>query len=554
MNFGPSSSAASNDGINNSFQRLSVTQISPTDIRKNFWTLQKTFISVNQTGNVCLNLQHASRGFSHFGEGVALCEIFSDIGQKFVDRSKIVLARECLVRLEASAKFVRELEDAVENYTSYLESERAIPSGFPFKVDRFHDICHTAKSHCMYRVAIAELISSDPWLGKCVPDMRNDLKMVTKALSQLAGTTLSLISNILSCVLRLAEKCRWDLSQQDLSSVCQGIEDFNRLFEYATNFQNDGRDLLSLSGARDFLQPKYHSSVFSSTAVRNSTGDVYLLTLNKVLNGVACERSRILAGNVHKFVSEHQEVSRTLKYDFAANFEWKDFGVVCTGGNMRLEGTLKNGVLSVLNRNQIPLLKLDPDSPLLSCDSQEQKFFSNLISQLATSTTLILGHHVSGERKNVIQLPPLQSLTSRSRTAAGTEQDAASGTEEGGVCSSSPSQQEGHGILRHTPGHGSPRLGKRVQWHAPLDSETSMQLQFQYSSVLWSSFGEELLNVMSQNPVSFSSGEAFIGPLFLWPDFLLIVVMRMMESLRLSGKYIRNIIVHFAVILSHRLL
>ena len=206
---------------------------------------------------------------------------------------------------------------------------------------------------------------------------------------------------------------------------------------------------------------------------------------------------------------------------------------------MRLEGTLKNGVLSVLNRNQIPLLKLDPDSPLLLYDSQEQKFLSNLISQLATSTTLLLGHHVSGERKNVIQLPPLQSpQNSRSRTAAGTEKEAASGTEEGGVCSSSSSQQEGHGILRHTPGHGSPRLSKRVQWHAPLDSETTMQLHFQYSSVLWSSFGEELLNVMSQNPVSFSSGKAFIGPLFLWPDFLLIVVMRMMESLRLSGEYI----------------
>lgn len=539
MNFGPSSSAASNDGIKNSFQRLSVTQISPTDIKKNVWTLQKAFRSVTQTGNVCLKLQHASRGFSHFGQGVALCEIFSDIGQKFVDRSKIILARECLVRLEASAKFVKELEDAVENYTSYLESERPIPSEFPFKVDRFHDICHTAKSHCMYRVAIAELISSDPWFGKCVPDMRDDLKMVTKTLSQLEGTALSLISNILSCVLRLAEKCKWHLSQQDLSSVCQGIEDFNRLFDYATNFQDDGMELLSLSQVRDFVQSKYRSTLFSPTAVRNSTGDVYLLTLNKLLNGVACERSRILAGNVHKFVSEHQEVSRTLENDFAANFEWKDFGVVCTGGNMRLEGTLKNGVLSVLNRNQIPLLKLDPDSPLLLYDSQEQKFFSNLILQLATSTTLILGHHVSGERKNVILLPPLQSPSSRSSTS-GTEQESASGTEEAVVYSSSLSQQEGHGILRHTAGHGSPRLSKRVQWHAHLDSETTKQLHLQYSSVLWSSFGEELLNVMSQNPVSFSSGDTFIGPLFLWPDFLLIVVMRMMESLRLSGEYISS--------------
>lgn len=530
MNFGPPSEVASNDGINNSFQRLSVTQISPKDIKKNIWTLQKTFKSVNPTDSACLKPQHASGGFSHFEQGVSLCEIFSDIGQKFVDRSKIVLARECLVRLEASAKFVKVLEDVLENYTSYLESERPIPSEFPFKVERFHDICHTAKAHSMYRLAIRELVSSDPWLRKCVPDMRDDLKMVNKTLSQLANTALSLISNILSCVLRLAERCKWDLSQQDLSSVCQGIEDYNRLFDYTRNFHSDGVELLSLSDTRDFVESKDRQNVFSSTAGR----DVCLLTLNKFLNGVARERSRTLAGNVHKFVSEHQEVTRTLKYDFSANFEWKDFGVVCTGGNVRFESTSKNGVLSVLSRNQIPLLKLDPDSPLLLCDSQEQKFFSNLISQLATSTTLMLGHH-GRDRKGFVQLPPLQPLTSRSR-AAGTELEGAPINEEGGAYTSSPSQQEGHGILRHSPGHGSPRLSKRVQWHAPLDVETTKQLHLQYSSMLWNSFGEELVNMMSENPGFVSLTDVVLGPLFLWSDFLLINVVRMMESLRLSGK------------------
>lgn len=533
MNFGSSSAAASNDGINNSFQRLSVTQIAPTDIKKNVWTLQKAFKGVSLTKNACLKPQHVSGSFGHFEQGVPLCEIFGDIGQKFLDRSKIVLARECLVRLESSAKFVEELGETVEKYTSYLEDERPIPSEFPFKVERFHDICHAAKTHCMYRVAITELISSDPWLRKCVPEMLEDLEMVDKGLSQLADTTLSLISNILSSVLRLAEKCKWRLSQKGLSAICQGIEDFNRLFEYTRNFQNDERKLISLNEARHFVQSKGRQIAVSTTAV----ADVCLLSLNKLLNGVACERSRILAGHVYKFVSEHQEVTRTLKYDFAANFEWKDFGVVCTGGNVRLEGsTLKNGVLSVLSRNQIPLLKLDPDSPLLSFDSQEQKFFSNLISQLATSTTLMLGHHVGGERKNVIQFAPLQQLTSRSRTVDA-DLEGTSTTEEGGVCTSSSPHQEGHGILRHTSGPGSPRLNKRVQWHAPLDSETTKQLHFNYSSMLWASFGEELVKLMVENQGDvISLTDVVLGPLFLWSDFLLMVVVRMVESLRLSGE------------------
>lgn len=36
---------------------------------------------------------------------------------------------------EVLVKFVRELEDVVENYIFYLESERVIFSGFLFKVD-----------------------------------------------------------------------------------------------------------------------------------------------------------------------------------------------------------------------------------------------------------------------------------------------------------------------------------------------------------------------------------------------------------------------------------
>ena len=538
MNFSSSSAAASNDGINNSFQRLSVTQIAPTDIKKNIWTLKKTFKSVSLTRNSCLKPQHVPGSFGHFEQGVPLCEIFTDIGQKFLDRSKIVLARECLVRLESSAKFVQELEETVEKYMAYLDGEMPIPSEFPFKVERFHDICHAAKTQCMYRLAIRKLIFSDPWLRKCVPDMLEDLEVVNKALLQLADTSISLISIILSCVLRLAEKCKWWLSQQGLSAVCQGIEDFNRLFEYTRNFQSDERELLSVSEIRNFVQSKGRETAVSTTAVSS----VCLLSLNKLLNGVACERSRILAGHVYELVSEHQEVTRTLKYDFATNFEWKDFGVVCTGGNVRLEGgTLKNGVLSVLSRNQIPLLKLEPDSPLLSFDSEEQKFFSNLISQLATSTTLILSRHVSGERKNVIQLPPVEQLTSSSRSEDADLQGTSTAEEAGGSTSSLLHHQEGHGILRHSSSPGSPRLNKRVQWNAPLDSETTKQLHYDYSTMLWASFGEQLVALMAENQESIGNltQNVALGPLFLWSDFLLMVVVRMMESLRLSGKFER---------------
>lgn len=525
MNF-RSASSGSNHGEENYFQRLSVTQISPSDIEKNVKTLQKAFKSVYHTGNTCLKTQHDTGSFSHFEQGVRLSEIYTDIGKKFVDRSKIALKRECLVRLLASAEFVRELEEAVENYSSYLESERKLPSEFPLKVERFYDICHKAKTHCTYRLEIRKMVSEDLWFGRSVPDMQDDLKMVYQTLHQQGQTTLSLVENILVCVIRIAEKCKWGLSQQALSAVCQGIEDFNRLVEYCRNFEEDERKLLSLNQARQCAQLSL--ATFSAPAVSISN-DVCLLPLRKLLNGIASVRSKILAGHVRKFASEHEDVTTALKYDFASNFEWKDFGVVCSGGNLRLESAVKNGVLTVLNRSQIPPLKLDPESPLLLFESREERFFSNLISQLATSTTLILGRHVSGERKTVV-LPPLQSSRCNVTVTEGVRSD------EGGGSASVTSHSEGHGILRHSPGHGSPRLNKRVQWNAPLDLEIMKQIQAQYSGMLWSSFGEELINVMSEYPVFLSVTGDSLGSLFLWSDFLQMVIIRVLESLRLSGK------------------
>lgn len=522
MNFG-STSAGSSDGGESSFQRLSVTQISPSDIEKNVMTLRKAFKIAYLTGNACLRPQHDTGSFNHSEQGVRLCEIYSDIGQKFLDRSKITLKRECLVRLLASAEFVRELEETVENYASFLESERKFPVEFPFKGERFHDICQKAKTHCMYRVAITKMVSGNFWLGKSVPVMQEDLKMVYRTLHQQGEMALSLIQSILVCVMRIAEKCKWGLSQQALSAVSQGIEDFNRLVEYCRNFESEGRKFFGLSEERPCA--RLNLAAFLAPAVSISY-DVCSLPLSKLLNGIASVRSKILAELVLNFFSEHEEVTRAMAYDFASNFEWKDFGVVCSGSNVRLDSALKNGVLTVLNRNQIPLLKLDPDSPLLLFDSQEQAFFGNLISQLATSTTLILGRHVTGERKAVV-LPPLQS--SRCIVAA-TE-----GSNTGGVNPTITPHLEGHGILRHSPGHSSPRLNKRVQWNAPLDLETAKQIQGQYAGMLWSSFGDELINTLSQYPGCPRGEDDSLGPLFLWSDFLQMVIVRMLESLRLSG-------------------
>lgn len=524
MNLGSSNSVGDHGG-DDSFQRLSVTQISPSDVQKNVTTLWKAFKSANLTENTCINPQHDTVSFGHFEQGVRLGEIYTDISRKFVERSKIVLKRECLARLLAFTEFVRELEESTESYTTFVENEEKLLAEFPFNVERFHDICQKAKTHCSHRVAITKMVSGDVWLGKSLPDMQVDLNIVYQRLHQQEEMALSLIGSILWCVWRIAENWKWRLSQQTLSALCQGIEDFNRLVEYYKRLDTDDRGLPNLSETRQcsrlslaaFLGPEFSIS-----------SDVCLMSLNKLMNSIASVRSKILASHVCKFISEHKEVTQAMSYDFVCNLKWNDFGVFFSGGNTRTESKFKNGVLTVLNRNQIPLLKLDPDSPLLLFDAQEQTFLTNFISQLAMSTTLILGVHVARERKTVV-LPSIQSPGGNvaSMEETGRDKRGVSGTN---VLSCS----EAHGILRHFPGQGSPRLNKRVQWNAPLDRETMKHIQAHYDGILWSSFGGQLIDALSGFPEYMDSKDDLVWSSFLWTDFLTMVIVRMLESLRLS--------------------
>ena len=525
MSFG-SSHSVSDHGGDESFQRLSVKQISPSDVQRNVRTIKKAFKSFHLNQNTCLNPQHDAETFNHFEQGVRLGEIYTDISRKFVERSKIVLKRECLVRLQAFSEFVTELEESVENYTALLLNDRKLSvETFPFKVERFHDICQKAKTHCSHEMAIRKMVSEDVWICKSLSDMQDDLNMVHKTLHRQREMSFSLISSILWCVLRIVKKWDWRLSPQALSALCQGIEDYNRLIEFVKSFEKE-------NGLPDFSEARQCSKLsldaFLSPAV-SMWSDVCLLPLSKLTNSIASVRSKVLACHVCKFLSEHEEVTRAVRYDFVTNFEWNDFGVALYGGGTRSENAMKKGILTVLNRNQIPLLKLDPDSQLPLFYSQEQAFLSNLTSQLTKSTSLIMGHQVIGERKTVI-LPSIENLKDNVTAMEET------GHDQKGM-NSPVSHSEGHGILKHSTGYGSPRLNKRVQWNAPLDAETMKQIQTQYDGILWSSFGRELINTLSEYP-EFSNKlkDYSFGPLFLWSDFFTMVNVRMLESLRLSGR------------------
>ncbi|XP_074611734.1 uncharacterized protein LOC141866194 isoform X1 [Acropora palmata] len=524
MSFG-SSHSVSDHGGDESFQRLSVKQISPSDVQRNVRTIKKAFKSFHLNQNTCLNPQHDAESFNHFEQGVRLGEIYTDISRKFVERSKIVLKRECLVRLQAFSEFVTELEESVENYTSLLLNDRKLSvETFPFKVERFHDICQKAKTHCSHEMAIRKMVSEDVWICKSLSDMQDDLNMFHKTLHRQREMSFSLISSILWCVLRIVKKWDWRLSPQALSALCQGIEDYNRLIEFVKSFEKEN-GLPGFSEARQCS--KLSLDAFLSPAV-SMWSDVCLLPLSKLTNSIASVRSKVLTCHVCKFLSEHEEVTRAVRYDFVTNFEWNDFGVALYGGGTRSENAMKKGILTVLNRNQVPLLKLDPDSQLPLFYSQEQAFLSNLTSQLTKSTSLIMGHQLIGERKTVI-LPSIENLKDNATAMEET------GHDQKGM-NSPVSHSEGHGILKHSTGYGSPRLNKRVQWNAPLDAETMKQIQTQYDGILWSSFGRELINALSEYP-EFSNKlkDYSFGPLFLWSDFFTMVNVRMLESLRLSG-------------------
>ena len=449
----------------------------------------------------CLRSNSEETNFGHFEYGGRLSEAVAEIDHKLRERARLTVLRDCFCRLHSSKEFVRELEKTAEGYTAFSKKltnscDDSVRDGFPFKAERFRDICQRAKAQLRHWSAIRQAIFADSFLCKSAPDLLNDLGIVKEKLREQGKSSVVWIGSILCSVIHIAEICQWCLSNDVLQSIFRGVEDYNRLCEYFKDVSKEVDSVFSLDEASLSAHAKM-CPPSRCQVLRTHQLHILAVSLNKLLNGVAKERSTMLSRHLRKTLMENEDISGTVQ----SVFDWKDFNLHQTATPSR------NGVVRV-SSSPVGLGKSTPEI-FISFHSGERQFVSSLIEQLSSATTLMLG----AERGAMFPKTPSRGLP-RDLPPLGASADSESGT-------------AGHGILKTQSGAISPRLNKRVQWLAPMDSETKGRVCLQYLSMVWSYFQLSCLQEFQEPNWEEEQVTALSpGPMDLWPVGLSMAVVK----------------------------
>lgn len=519
--------ARANDEV--SSQRHASQTILAMDIEESMPAVNEAFKSVSGQTCLCFNQQQGRKYFGHFEMGTRMNSSVKQIEKRIEERRGLTLMRDCLLRLQASLEFVSELENIMENYLSYYkdlkEKGTELERDFLFKGHRFHDLCLTAKDHLTFWSLFTERCSSETTVKYSSPRLQSDLRWAHTALLRVISRFTTLISNILVYVLDIACFQQWQLSDGLLKDISSAIEDLNRLLEYSRSVLNENDVLFKLSSASSFSDSIVCKLFgFCATARQIPSSNVYSVSLGKLFQGTAKKRARVLGGHVLSFVHQRQEISANLKSDLVRRLEWKDLNIVSCDHKKLDQG---NGVITVRGRNHVPQLKLDPNSPLVSFESIEYQFITELISKLATSNSLMSSHGID-KKLHMHKSLPQKGLYHTDNEESEDQVD------EGTVPAHNTEPEAGHSILKHSAGSVSPRLSKRVQWHHSIDMDSKAQVSVLYMDILWSSCSIVMCQ-MAEVLGWERNYKGVHGPLPLWSDNIMMSVVRGLESLQLSG-------------------
>lgn len=493
------------------------------DIEESLPPLKEAFKSVSGEICLCFNQQQGRKFFGHFEMGTRMNSSVKQIEKRIEERLGLTLMRDCLLRLQASLEFTSELENIMEKYLSYYkdlkEKGTELERDFSFKGHSFHDLCLTAKDHLTFWSLFTERCSTKVKYSS--PRLQSDLRWIHTALLRVISRFTTLISNILVYVLDIACFLKWQLSDGLLKDISSSIEDLNRLLEYSRSVLNENDVLFKLSSASAFSDSSICKLLGFCAGSRQTPSRVYTVTLGKLFQATAKTRARILGGHVLSFVHQRQEINENLKSGLVRRLECKDLNIVTCDHKKVEQG---NGVITVRGRNHIPQLKLEPNSPLVSFESIEYQFITELISKLATSNSLMSSHGID-KKLHMHKSLPQKGLYH-------TDNDETH-DQEGTASPHNAESEASHSILKHSPGSVSPRL-KRVQWHHSIDMDSKAQVSALYMDVLWSSCSIVMCQMMEVLGWE-RNYQGVHGPLPLWSDSIMMSVVRGLESLQLSG-------------------
>ena len=523
-------------------QRSNTQSILPADFEQRINTLRTCFKTTTISSCVCFRPTRSTGFFGHFGCSIKLCSHFADIDRKLLERAKLVLMKNCLLRLQNSLKFIEELE---QNMDASVSMQRALHAGhakrfswksFPLKKEKFHLICQTARVHIGHWSALRQKIISDVHLRTQLPDLLSNLKTVQLRLFQNTENISMWVGKLLLIAIEACNRLTWNIPEEALRLLSQAIDEFNDLLEFGKSSLAECEAVFSLYdlGSRSvaMLRERLHLHFSFSPQLLLMRS----ISLNKLLNSIACERSRIFCAEVLSLFNRNSELEKSSKFVFACVLDWEDLSSLTGDSNQKPQGPYTpNGVVTMLTRNQVPALRIESCSPLLSFEIEEQQFINQLVAHLATCRTLLPPcHSGSGNRQMLlhksvptypvpveevprpVEISPLPFLKSNAIQHE---------------------TETGHSILKHHPSEDSPKLGKRVQWSVALGPGLRDQLCSNYMAMVWSKVAFEFCHMVGELVWSDKSADnGKLRPLPLLSNSVITTLVRLLEALRMSGK------------------
>ena len=525
-----------------SFHKPNSLIILPANFKQRIKTLQTCFQGTSSSTCICFRPARSHGCFGHLGSSVKLCSRFAEMDRKLLERSKLVLMKDCLQRLQNSLEFIDELEKNLDLYVTMQkvllqssQSKRFSWKTFPLKKERFHEICQSARIHIGHWSTLRPKIISDLYLRTQLPDLMGTLRTVQLRFFQNTERICVLVGKLL---LRAVEVCHhliWKIPQEAMKLLAYSIDQFNDLLEFSYSSQLECEAIFSLYNLgsrlvailRERLNPHFNPCYRHSSTCP--------ISLTKLLNSVANERSRIFCTEVISYLNQNSELQKRLKYGFRYVFDWEEFVLMNESRNERnsKQTNSRNGILKVLTGTQIPVLSIEPDSLLSSFENEEKLFINQLVACLATCRTLFpLGHSNhsgSASRQAVHKLVPsypvpVEEVPKPVPLLPHEKLDA-------------PQHETdfGHSILKHRHSENSPKLGKRVQWSLTLGTAQKEQFCLNYIMAVWSNVALKLCSMLGELSWNRKCSEKLTSfPLL--SNAVAVIVVALLKAMKNSGK------------------
>ncbi|KAK3599454.1 hypothetical protein CHS0354_036474 [Potamilus streckersoni] len=483
--------------------------------------LRKTFQVLNPGGHVSKrNPENGSISFIHCHHAVPLGKKYQNLRRLMTEHARIDLFRDCMVRIKAAATYVQDIENLVmaENRTLYAITHDCITSVPISKLVCLNALCEDLRTQIGHWNCLKQKLHTNQWLQPILGELFFELDHVRTRLLQLRNNAIWWLERLIQIGLQVfAHGDLKEVTHEVVWNITRGLEDFNNIVNGVKMNGSIPSSKLSLDSRR-----LANYRLMFDHIITNSLADigenVKVFPFTKMLQTLANERSKHAALVTHRFFTRNDDFMRVLHSSKLPAYTWNE-DRTCNKSNQNNDTSdyhTATGSTASLSASILRIGSLRaPDlssfmSPLLEMAQREHSFAESFLLIVCNSTNLL---------QNTPKPNPKKPIK---------------------IKADSPN------LGKPPKGHSdtlvlsrSDSVRKSVSWGDSADSSIRSHLVNRYMDMMWSCFGDNLLDLF-QEPYWGPSRSLFLsemGSLLLCDATVIAMIRSMVEHACLKDMF-----------------